>query len=488
MPSKLDKTQVQNFVSSEWDSSIIPALCEYIKIPNLSPDFDPEVLTNGYQDQAIDLMVDWVKKQNVPELTLEVIREEDRTPIIFMEIPSTVPADATVQPGIVLMYGHMDKQPPFTGWDEGLGPYTPVIKNYKDGHPVLYGRGGADDGYAIFASITAIQALKRQNVPHGKIIVVIEASEESGSPDLMFYVDNLRDRIGQPNFVICLDSGAGNYEQLWLTTSLRGIVLGTLTVSLLNEGVHSGAGSGLVADSFRVARMLLSRLEDENTGEIKLAALNVDIPEQRIQQTRATAEVLGAGVFKGLPRTAESVQPIVDDVTELLLNKTWRPTLVITGASGLPAVEKAGNVLRPVTSLKISVRAPPTVDVEVAKKAVKELLESNPPYGAKVTCDMGHAGAGWAAPDIQDWVNNALQDASNAYFGKPCLFQGEGGSIPFMAQLGHAYPKAQFAIMGLLGPSSNAHGPNEFLHITYGKNLTMCVCELLAQHAVVADE
>jgi len=361
-----------------------------------------------------------------------------------------------------------------------------VIKNYKDGSPALYGRGGADDGYAIFASITAIQALKKQNIPHGRIIVVIEASEESGSPDLMFYIDRLKDRIGHPNFIICLDSGAGDYEHLWLTTSLRGIVIGTLTVSLLKEGVHSGSGSGVVADSFRVARMLLSRLEDEQTGEIKLDALKVDIPEQRIQQTRATAQALGQLCFTEMP-VHNGVAPVVNDMTELLLNKTWKPTLVVTGAAGIPPIEKGGNVLRPFTTLKLSIRLPPTLDVEKAKAAVKELLESNPPYGAQVTCTMGHAGSGWAAPDIKEWVNKALQEASHLYFGKECLFQGEGGSIPFMGQLGRAYPKAQFAIMGLLGPNSNAHGPNEFLHIPYGKKLTMCVSELLAQHADVVD-
>jgi acetylornithine deacetylase/succinyl-diaminopimelate desuccinylase-like protein len=381
----------------------------------------------------------------------------------------------------------MDKQPPFEGWDEGLGPYTPVIKNYKDGSPALYARGGADDGYAIFASILSIQTLKNQNIPHGKIIIIIEGSEESGSPDLMFYIENLKPRIGQPNFVICLDSGAGDYEHLWLTTSLRGIVIGTLTVSLLNEGVHSGAGSGIVADSFRVARMLLSRLEDENTGIIKLDALNVDIPQQRLDQTAATAQVLGSGVWTSLPRTHSEIQPTRNDVVEVILNKTWRPTLTVTGAGGLPQIEKAGNVLRPVTQLKISIRLPPTVDVELAKKAVKDLLESNPPYGAKVTVDMGHAGAGWAAPDVAPWLETALEDASKTYFGSSCLYQGEGGSIPFMGQLGAAFPKAQFAIMGLLGPNSNAHGPNEFLHIPYGKKLTMCVSELIARHAQVAD-
>jgi acetylornithine deacetylase/succinyl-diaminopimelate desuccinylase-like protein len=484
MPSKLNPEQVKEFVSSEWDNSIIPALKEYIKIPNLSPDFDPEVLTNGYQDKAIDLMVNWVNEQNVHGLKLEVLREAHRTPIIFIEVESTTAS--SVKSGTVLMYGHMDKQPPFTGWDEGLDPYKPVIKNYKDGSPALYGRGGADDGYAIFASITAIQALKKQNIPHGRIIVVIEASEESGSPDLMFYIDRLKDRIGHPNFIICLDSGAGDYEHLWLTTSLRGIVIGTLTVSLLKEGVHSGSGSGVVADSFRVARMLLSRLEDEQTGEIKLDALKVDIPEQRIQQTRATAQALGQLCFTEMP-VHNGVAPVVNDMTELLLNKTWKPTLVVTGAAGIPPIEKGGNVLRPFTTLKLSIRLPPTLDVEKAKAAVKELLESNPPYGAQVTCTMGHAGSGWAAPDIKEWVNKALQEASHLYFGKECLFQGEGGSIPFMGQLGRAYPKAQFAIMGLLGPNSNAHGPNEFLHIPYGKKLTMCVSELLAQHADVVD-
>jgi len=398
-----------------------------------------------------------------------VVKLEGRTPLIYMEVPGD-------GDDCVLLYGHLDKQPEMVGWADDLGPWKAVLKGDK-----LYGRGGADDGYAAFASLTAIEALQRQKIPHARCVVVIEACEESGSYDLPFYFEHLSDRIGTPSLIIALDSGCGNYEQLWGTTSLRGIVTGDLIVEVLSEGVHSGDASGVVASSFRVLRQLLSRLDDPETGKV-IDAFQVEIPSERLEQAHASADVLGDDVFCKFP-FVKGMQPVHTDRAELVLNRTWRPALSITGADGLPKLSDAGNVLRPKTAVKISLRVPPTMDATEATQRVKKLLEADPPYGAKVTFKGEQAGNGWNAPALSPWFADALESASQAYFGKPAVFMGEGGSIPFMGMLGAKYPKAQFLITGLLGPNSNAHGPNEFMHVPMAKGLTACVSHVLCDHA-----
>jgi acetylornithine deacetylase/succinyl-diaminopimelate desuccinylase-like protein len=363
------------------------------------------------------------------------------------------------------------------GWREGLGPWTPVLEGDR-----LYGRGGADDGYSTFASLTAINAVKAMGVPHARCVVIIEACEESGSFDLPAYVDHLAPRIGSPTLVVCLDSGCGNYEQLWCTTSLRGLVTGNLEVSLLTEGVHSGDGSGVVASSFRVARQLLERLEDQYTGAIRPLDLYVQIPRERLAQAEKVAQVLGDEVWSKFPLRG-AARPVSSDGVELVLNRTWRPALSITGAEGMPAIGDAGNVLRPRTAFKLSLRVPPTCDAKKALAHVKQILEADPPYGATVSFSHGEANGGWDAPALAPWLGAALEKASQTHFGKAPMFMGEGGSIPFMGMLGEKFPAAQFFITGVLGPSSNAHGPNEFLHIPMAKRLTLCVADVIADHA-----
>ncbi|HKC24009.1 MAG TPA: M20/M25/M40 family metallo-hydrolase, partial [Thermoanaerobaculia bacterium] len=404
----MDKKLTTEFVDGVWDRSIVPALTEYIRIPNKSPAYDADWQKHGHMDRAVKLIEGWCRSREVEGMKLEVVRLPNRTPVIFMEIPSTNGnSDDTV-----MLYGHLDKQPEMTGWSAGLGPWEPVMKGDK-----LYGRGGADDGYATFASLTAIGALKAQKIPHARCVVLIEACEESGSYDLPFYIDHLEKRIGAVSLVVCLDSGCGDYEQLWSTTSLRGIAAGTLTVEVLKEGVHSGHGSGIVPSSFRVVRQLLSRLEDEKTGQILPKDFFVDIPAQRLQQSKATASALGDEIWKEFP-WAGKTQPIGKDNTELLLNRTWRPTLSITGASGMPEPKDAGNVLRPKTTVKISVRVPPTADAVKATKKLKELFEKDPPYGAKVTFEEEGDSAGWNAPELAPWLEAATSRASSTYFGK----------------------------------------------------------------------
>ncbi len=470
----MDQKIAQDFIDEMWMDSIVPELVEYIKIPNKSPHFDADWAEHGYMEDAVQQIFAWCKAQDVAGITLEIVRLEGRTPLIFMEIPAQGTTDTE---DTILMYGHLDKQPEMTGWADDLGPWIPVIKDGK-----LYGRGGADDGYAAYSSLTAIMAVQRQGLPHGRIVVIIEACEESGSYDLPFYIDHLKERIGTPSLVICLDSGAGNYDQLWLTVSLRGMAAGTLRADVLREGVHSGYASGVVPSSFRVLRQLLSRLEDESTGKVLPDYLHAPIPEQRLEQTKAMAEALGDEIWQAYP-FVDGVEPMAENNVERILNRTWRPALSYTGVDGIPELDSAGNVLRPYTALKLSMRLPATVDGEAASRGLKETLEANPPSNATVSFEADHSASGWNAPEIAPWLHASLEKASQASYDRGVMYMGEGGTIPFMAMLGDFFPEAQFMITGVLGPQSNAHGPNEFLHIPFARKLTTCVAHVLVDHA-----
>jgi acetylornithine deacetylase/succinyl-diaminopimelate desuccinylase-like protein len=465
----MDTQKAASFVNDVWDESIIPELCDYVRIPNKSPHFDPDWERHGHMEQAVKMLDAWCRSRPIKGMQVEILRLDGRTPVLFIDIPGD-------SDDVVLLYGHYDKQPEFTGWDEGLDPWIPVIKDGK-----LYGRGGADDGYSTFGSLTAIQVLQEQNIPHAHCVVLIEGCEESGSFDLPYYIDLLDDRIGSPSLVVCLDAECGNYDQLWCTTSLRGNLTGTLRVDVLTEGVHSGSASGVVPSGFRVLRKLLSRVEDEETGQVTLAGLHVDIPEQRIEQAQKAAVTLGDSVYKKYPWFVAEPTPELS-AYELLLNNTWRPTLSITGADGLPSLLNAGNVQLPYNTLKLSFRLPPTCDAEQAAIATKAVFEADTPPLTKVEFELESSMAGWNAPAVAGWLEAAMQKASESFFGKPSMYMGTGGTIPFMGMLGETFPEAQFLITGLLGPKSNAHGPNEFLHIETGKRLTACVAQVLEDH------
>lgn len=475
-----EATGIAAFADRTWDEEIVPALTDYIAIPAKSPMFDAGWEQSGHIDRVVRDAAQWVERKKVAGLKLEVIRLPGRTPVIFFDVPATQ-AGSTDS---VVLYGHLDKQPEFNGWRKDLGPWTP---KYENG--LLYGRGGADDGYAVYAAITAILALDRQGLPRPRCVGLIETSEESGSPDLPAYLDLLRPRLGKVALVVCLDSGAGNYDQLWLTTSLRGNVTGTLKVEILTEGVHSGDASGLVPSSFRILRQVLDRLEDSKTGRLLPEAFHCTIPADRIEQAKATAQILGDEVWKRFPWACGAdggpALPTTTDPVEALLNRTWRPTLSVTGVDGFPELKNAGNVLRPFSAFKLSLRLPPLVDGNEAAARLKALLEDNAPYNAKVTFAAdGRVGAqgatGWNAPALAPWLDDALNAASSAHFGAPCGHIGQGGTIPLMSMLQQGFPAAQMMVCGVLGPKSNAHGPNEFLHVPYGKKLTAAVAQVMA--------
>jgi acetylornithine deacetylase/succinyl-diaminopimelate desuccinylase-like protein len=471
--SPLDAERAAALVDRLFTSSIVPTLTEYIKIPNKSPGFDPDWERHGHMARAMDLIVAWCRERRLPGMKLEVVRIPGHTPLLFIEVPGQL--DDTV-----LLYGHMDKQPEMSGWSEGLGPWQPVLRGDR-----LYGRGGADDGYSTFASLAALEVLHEQRVPHARCVVLIEGCEESGSFDLPLYIEKLRERIGTPTLVVCLDSGAADYDRLWCTTSLRGMVIGNLHVEVLREGVHSGEASGIVPSSFRILRTLLRRLEDDATGKILPDWLYGPIPPERVDQAKAMAKALGDSVWNHYP-WRDQTQPVTHDAAELILNRAWRPQLAITGAAGLPELRVAGNVLRPGTAVRVSVRLPPGVSGAAARDRLVRLLTEDPPYGAHVRFEAPEANDGWNAPAFASWLETALRESSQTYFGATAAYMGEGGTIPFMAMLGERFPDAQFLITGVLGPESNAHGPNEFLHIPTARKLTCCVAETIARHALRA--
>lgn len=460
----------RGLIHGTWQESILPSLADYIRIPNQSPLFDPQWADHGHMQRAVEHLAAWCRAQPVAGMTVEVLCLPGRTPLLWVEVAGTAP-------GSVLLYGHYDKQPEFTGWEPGLGPWTPVL---RDGR--LYGRGGADDGYAVYASLTAIRALQAEGQAHARCLLLIEGCEESGSVDLPAYVEHLGARLGTPDLVVCLDAECGNYAQLWQTTSLRGNLVGTLEVGVLGEGVHSGMGSGIAPAALRIARGLLDRLENAVTGDLVLEDLYVPVPPGRREEAQAAARVLGAEVAGKLP-FLPGVRAVSDSPAELLLNSTWKPMLAVTGADGLPPVARAGNVLLPSVALRLSLRLPPTLDAAVAAGRVRDVLEADPPYGASVRFRVGSALSGWHAPPLAPWLARSLEESSEAWFGRGALAMGTGGSIPFIGMLAARYPATQFVVTGVLGPHSNAHGPNEFLDVATAERLTGCVSSWLAAHA-----
>ncbi len=475
--NKLNLNSANASIDRWWRESIVPSLSDYVRVPNKSPAFDPEWEANGHMQRAAELLAAWCHSQPIAGMSVEIVKLPGRTPVLLCEIPASQPARVGETAGeTVLLYGHFDKQPEFTGWAEGLSPWEPVIRDGK-----LYGRGGGDDGYAVFSSLAAIRVLQEQDLPHVRCVVLIEGCEESGSVDLPYYVEALAGRIGTPSLVVCLDAECGNYQQLWCTTSLRGLVLGTLSVQVLNEGVHSGSATGVAPSSFRILRTLLSRVEDEITGDLLVDELYSTIPAERQRQAEVAAAALGEQTFRKLP-FAGKTQAVSNSPYELVLGNTWRPSLAVTGADGLPALGDAGNVLLPKVAVKLSIRLAPTADPAAAASALKRVLEDDPPYGAKVEFSVDMTGAGWDAPPMEPWLPESMQRASQQVFGRDAMYLGTGGGIPFIGMLARRFPQTQFLVTGVLGPQSNAHGPNEFLHLEYAARLTLCVASVLADH------
>lgn len=468
---EMNFARIAETVSNQFDSLIVPTLIDYIRIPNKSPHFDPDWKAHGYMDEAANLLLQSIDRFDVKGIEYRIVELPDRTPLIF----------AIVEPyldgaGNVLLYGHLDKQPEFAGWRDDLGPWTPVLKGDR-----LYGRGGGDDGYAIFSALSAISALQRANEPHPRCVLLIEGCEESGSYDLPYYIDFLSEEIRTPDVVVTLDAEAGNYEQLWLTTSLRGMLMGTLRVDILTEGVHSGGAGGIVPSSFRLLRSILDRIEDPQSGTLH-SSLRTKIPDWVHHQSSAVAETLGSTV---IDRYSWARRPDFADneIPSLLTANSWEPSMATVGLGGAPQPADAGNTLRPYTEAKLVFRLPPNADAQACAHAIKHELELDPPNGAQISFEVDAAESGWHMDLPSVWIEESLNEASKSFFGGPMRYLGCGGTIPFMNMLGNRFRDCEYVVTGVLGPHSNAHGPNEFLHLPTTRNVTCCVAHVLATRA-----
>lgn len=456
-----------SWISEQVDSNLTPTIADFVRIPNQSRAFDPEWATNGLQQKACHFCMDWAKKLDVKGLSLELIEEEGRTPVVLGIID--VPNKPTV-----LMYGHIDKQPPLTNdWAEGLHPYEPVIKDGK-----MYGRGGADDGYAFFSSLLIIKALQQFGIPHNRIVLYFETDEESGSADLIYFLQQRKAQIGEPSLVICLDSGCCDYEHMCLTTTLRGVYNFALKVEVSTEGVHSGSSSGILPDSFRILRDVIDQFECSKTGRLP-SDLYVNIPSDKYDQAYGLIGEMKGKLDFGFP-FLEGVEPVEHDTFKQYLNRIWHPTLTCIGSDGLPNLKNAGNVLRPYTTLALSVRLPPSLPKEEAVATIKKFFANvKVPHNAKLTFIDGSSGQGFNCPAYEPKLKEIIDEAGEKFFNTKVLYYGEGGSIPFINELAQMFPKSQFIVTGVLGPKSNAHGPNEFLHLPYMKKLILSLSKIL---------
>jgi len=477
----VDAARNLQLVSEEWDLAL-PSLQQFIQIPNLTPAVDPAWASNGLLRRAADHVAAWVGAQGVAGCTVEVLEDEGLSPFLVVEIEGTKGSPKATE--TFLMYGHLDKQPHGKGWAaEGSEPGGPLSGTLREGPhgQQLFGRGAADDGYAVYGCVIAAKALQRQGVDHPRMVILAECSEESGSPHLGHYVEKLSPRIGTPHTVYCLDSGCEDYTRLWMTTCLRGVVMGVLDVGVIEEGFHSGIGGGIIPDAFRIARQLLARVEDPATGCILLPELQTKIPLERQQMCKELAEQFGCPhKTKGYPWRPGAHPQDPDGALEQYLDNLWRPCMCVTGFEGLPEVALAGNVLSSGVRMKLSFRIPPLVDNNKAAQALKEVFEKDPPCGAAVRYEVRQGADGWNAPEVKEDLEVAVATACESYFdGRHLGFTGIGGTIPLLEMLQGLFPAANLLCTGVLGPDTNMHGPNEMLPMEYTKKFTACIAMIM---------
>ncbi len=460
---------ITHFISEFWDTKALPSLMDFIRIPALSTTFDAKWEENGYLRQTCEHVAQWIQTQ-IPDAKCEIFQEKDRTPCLFVEILSKkeVNNDTTVA-----FYGHFDRQPEASGWDEGLGAWNPVIRNGK-----LYGRGTADDGYSVYMMIAAIAALRHHKIEHPRCVGIFETQEESGSKDLPYYLQKLKERFQNPTSLFVLDNHCGDYQRVWLSASLRGVLGGTLTVKTLEHGVHSGTYSGMVPDAFGIAQALITRLHDPVTGEIKIKACHTTIPTIRRHQLMQASKVLGNLVWNHSPLLS-GVTTKLKNNDDIMFNMTWKPALTVIGMEGLPSIDHAANVVTKEVKFALSMRIPPNIDTELAAKSIEEALLNEPPYGAHIEWTDVSVLPGWAMTAENPKNEELIDKASQEVFGEKAVFTGQGGTIAVIADFEATFPNSTIVLTGVLGPDSNAHAPNEALDIKYTKQLTEVVSNYL---------
>lgn len=459
-------------ISEDFDRQALPSLKEFVRIDNLSPAFDPGAHRKEKTFSAVSHVKEWIGRHTPDGTSIQVLTKVEESPLLLVDVPGT-------GAGTVMIYGHLDKQPPMTGWRNGLHPYKPVIEGTK-----MYGRGAVDDGYAPYSSILAINQLRRHDLDHPRCILVLETSEESNSIHLEPYFPDIMKLIGTPDLVICLDSACGDYDRLWYTNALRGAVIGVLTVRALETPVHSGSGGCVVPSALGIAFELLSRVCKPAAGVMTLPSFQAQIPQEAEQSARAAAAILGDG-FKEELGLLDKVAAVAHDGEQAIINGVWKGSMSVTGIDGVPSIEEAGNVVLPEVRLKLSTRVPPGCDSRTCADEMSRVLTSDVPYGASANFEIKAQSDGWKMRPLPDWLRNSLDSSSSEFFGAPAVGYGIGGSIPFVNPLDELFEDTPILVTGLIGPEANAHGPNESLDLPAARKITACLARVLNDLAEV---
>lgn len=460
--------KTKEFIHKAWSGETLDALKDFIRLPSKSAAFDADWEAHGLLLKAVQQAANW-GSQRFPLGTFDVLSRPGITPALFIDLPAT--GGHTGRP--VFFYGHFDKQPETEGWSDGLSPWTPVIREGR-----LYGRGASDDGYSFYATLTAVQALEASQTPHPRIVGFFETDEESGSRDLDAYLSEIAPRCGNPCLLGILDLGVCDYDRLWLTRSLRGVVGFKLTVEVLEHPVHSGIASGIVPSSFAIIRELLDRLENPATGRVKLPEFHTSLSEENAKSIQHCAQILGKQITC-FPY-AGNTQPRTDDPAEAIRRNTWEPSLSILGADGLPPTSAASALLRSSTTLALSFRIPPHVDPQNALVAATRVVTENVPSNARITIRDAHAESGFEAPALAAWLEKAVDTASQSNFNNSFEYCFEGATIGTMKEFQRAFPNASFLNTGVLGAIENAHAPDESILLDYVERLTCALADIIA--------
>ena len=472
----MDTELLKKYVDKQFTLNILPNLMNFIRIPNLSPLFDPNWKTNGYLFKAANLIVSYAKSLNIKNAEINLLQDSGHTPMVFIEIPASRKNDNRT----VIFYGHYDKQPYGTGWDKDKSPTNPVI---VDGR--LYGRGSADDGYASFSILTAIKTCQEFNCLMPRICCLFEGAEESTDADLKYYFDKLIPILGD-NVVafIPLDSGCPDYDRLWMANSLRGIVDIDVNIQTLDQESHYGPeASGIIAENLFLMRKIYDGLVDSTNGEFKLEEFKIaedKIPAIVMEQMQKEIEIVGDNFIKNIP-LYEGVSPLKTDVKELMINNRWKPSCFILGIDNCPKTEDRGFGVSSGINVRMSIRIPPTVDKNKAIEALKKALSDNIYFGAQVKLGYLDYGEGVLLANMSNKVKNILNKASLEFFGNESVFTGVGGSIPFIGYFQSKYPNTDIICTGIVGSDSHEHGPNENLNIEACKKMVCVLCYFLSK-------
>ena len=462
-------------ISKIFNTTTLPNLMNFIRIPNTSPEFDPDWDKNNLLLKASKLIITFIKTLQLKNTEITLLKDENHTPFILTETKSSKEKEKNT----ILFYAHIDKQPNCEGWDKGKSATNPIIENGR-----LYGRGSIDDGYAIYSILTAIKYCQDNNLFTNRIICIFECSEESSSDDLNYYFDKLIPFFGNDiSLFCCVDLTCLDYKKMWIVNCIRGVMDFDVKIYTLNNDIYSNFTKGVFPDNFMIFRKLCDLLRNEK-GEFLIPELIISedkIPKDRKKELEEASKEIGIDFIKVLP-LYNNTKPMKDDIYKLLLNNIWKVSMIIKGIDGIPDKKYEGNILSKGLKARIQMRIPPLLNGKKAFEAIKKKFIENTPFNSKVEVEMIGIDDGWNDKNFSERSKNVFNYVSKIGFGNDVGFKFDGGSVPFIQYFENKYPKSQIANLGIRGYECNEHGPNESIDLDACKKFIAALVILMSEY------